>query len=67
MSKDAAVIQPGKPDLGFHPEMMDGRVSSLHGNAPKGENDALERRRCRPQLGWARFSSEDRRPPPPRE
>jgi hypothetical protein len=66
-SKHAAVIQPGKPDLGFHPEMMDEGVSRLQGNVPKEENYALERRHCRPQLGWARFSSGDRRSPPPRE
>jgi hypothetical protein len=37
MAKDVAVIQPGKPNLGFHPGVMDGGVSGLHGNAPRGK------------------------------
>jgi hypothetical protein len=45
-SIDAAVIQPGKPGLGFHPGMMDGAESGLHGNAPKEENGARKHRHC---------------------
>jgi hypothetical protein len=35
---------PAKPDLGFHPGVIDGWESGLHGNASKEENDALKRR-----------------------
>jgi hypothetical protein len=37
----------------FHPGVMDGWESGLHGNASKEENDALKRRRCRHQPGRA--------------
>jgi hypothetical protein len=58
-SIDAAVIQPGKPGLDFHPGMMDGAESGLHGNAPKEENGARKRRHCRHQPSRARLSSAD--------
>jgi hypothetical protein len=58
-SIDAAIIQPGKMDLGFHPGMMDGGKSGLHSNAPKEENSARKRRHCRHQPSRARLLSVD--------
>ena len=50
---------PASQDLGFRPGMMGREVSGLHDNAPKGENGAHERHRCRHRPSRARLSSED--------
>ena len=52
--------------FGFSPRNVDGGVSGHHDNAPKGGNDALERRRCRHRQNRARLSSGDPQTPPPR-
>lgn len=64
-SKDAAVIQSGKPDLSFHPGMVGEGCQDSTTTPPRRKNDALGRRRCRHRPSRARLSSGDPQPAPP--